>query len=257
MIVHARRADPAPVQQVALPSSIVRLAVQQSREGNTAMGHAVSDLITLAFFFLLRVGEYTESTGERLTVPLRLQDTTLWQGNQPIPHTANDAEISQATGVTLKLANQKNGIKDAVMYHDSSGDPLFDPVKAAGRIVCRQKGRPRSSVIGTYLEPAGTPKRISPPIIREALKGATAAAALLGENINPHLVGTHSLRSGGAMRLKLAGYDELTIKKLGRWSSDTYLVYIQSQIGNLNAGIARQMAIPVSFRMIASPTHTG
>ena len=59
------------------------------------------------------------------------------------------------------------------------------------------------------------------------------------------------------MRLKLAGYDKLTIKKLGRWSSDTYLVYIQSQIGNLNAGIAQQTAIPVSFRMIASPTHTG
>jgi len=58
------------------------------------------------------------------------------------------------------------------------------------------------------------------------------------------------------MRLKLAGFDEITIKKLGRWSSDTYLVYIQSQIANLNEGIARQMALPVSFRMIASPNHT-
>jgi len=50
------------------------------------MGHAVSDLITLAFFFLLRVGEYTESTGERLTVPLRLQDIYAVAG-QPT-HTA-------------------------------------------------------------------------------------------------------------------------------------------------------------------------
>jgi len=197
MMVQARRADPAPVQQVALPSSIVRLAVQKGREGDEAMSHATSDLITLAFFFLLRVGEYTESAGDRLTVPLRLQDVTLWQGNRSIPHSSNDAEIALATGVTLKLANQKNGIKDAVMYHDSSGDPVFDPVGAACRIVCRLRGHPRSSGIGTYVDSEGLTKRVSPALIREVLKGATAASTLLGENINPRLVGTHSLRSGG------------------------------------------------------------
>ena len=116
------------------------------------MSHATSDLITLAFFFLLRVGEYTESAGDRLTVPLRLQDVTLWQGNWSIPHSANDAEIALATGVTLKLANQKNGIKDAVMYHDSLGNPVFDPVGAACWIICRLRGHPRLSGIGTYVD---------------------------------------------------------------------------------------------------------
>ena len=51
--------------------------------------------------------------------------------------------------------------------------------------------------------------------------------------------------------LKLQGYDMMTIKKLGRWSSDTYLLYIQSQIANLTQGIAERMARPLTFHLVA------
>ena len=53
------------------------------------------------------------------------------------------------------------------------------------------------------------------------------------------------------MALKLAGYDDITIKKLGRWSSDTYLQYIQSQIGNLTAGVAMDMARDLRLHVVA------
>jgi hypothetical protein len=53
------------------------------------------------------------------------------------------------------------------------------------------------------------------------------------------------------MHLKLAGYDNI-IQKLGRWSSTTYQTYIQSQIGQLTAGVARRMAaIALRFHIIA------
>ena len=64
-------------------------------------------------------------------------------------------------------------------------------------------------------------------------------------------LGSHSLRSGGAMQLKLAGYDHDMIRKLGRWRSDTYLHYIQSQIGELTAGVARVMARLTWFHNVA------
>lgn len=247
----AKREDPAPKRQAALPSSIVRLAVRECRATQSEKGRATADLITLAFFFLLRVGEYTETTEERLTVPLRRGDITLWRGNHRLTPNATDEELYQATGVTIRLANQKNGIKDAVLHHDSSGDPEFDPVRAAAHIHSRLRSHPESRGIGTYVIPGGHVRGISATDIRVALRGATLAAALLGDSVNPALVGSHSLRSGGAMHLKLAGYDELTIKKLGRWSSDTYLIYIQSQIANLNAGIAQRMAQRLSFRSVA------
>jgi hypothetical protein len=51
-------------------------------------------------------------------------------------------------------------------------------------------------------------------------------------------IGTHSLRASGAMALKLQGAMDSTLMKIGRWSGTTYLTYIQSQIGTLNAGLA-------------------
>ena len=41
------------------------------------------------------------------------------------------------------------------------------------------------------------------------------------------------------------------IRKLGRWRSDTYLHYIQTQIGALMAGVATDMARLVRFYNVA------
>ena len=40
--------------------------------------------------------------------------------------------------------------------------------------------------------------------------------------IEPDLVGANSLRTGGAMDLKLHGYSNTTIMKMGRWTSLTF-----------------------------------
>ena len=48
------------------------------------------------------------------------------------------------------------------------------------------------------------------------------------------------------------GYDDDTIKKLGRLSSNTYLRYIQSQIGNLMTGIATRMSTILRFHNVSS-----
>ena len=50
------------------------------------------------------------------------------------------------------------------------------------------------------------------------------------QEIDPDLVGAHSLRAGGAMTLKLHGYDDTTIMNMGRWTSLTFLQYIHNQI---------------------------
>ena len=54
-------------------------------------------------------------------------------------------------------------------------------------------------------------------------------------------IGAHFLRASGTMALKLNGNDEETIMKIGRWSSDTFLTYIHSQIAALTMGVTAKM----------------
>jgi hypothetical protein len=88
---------------------------------------------------------------------------------------------------------------------------------------------------------------VSASDIRAAIRLCAVADNLESSGYDLRRIGSHSLRSGGAMRLKLAGYDDDIIKKLGRWTSNTYLHYIQTQIGNLTAGIATNMARVLRF----------
>ena len=86
-----KQKDPAPVQQIGLPSTAVKaMARTYQRLGNAWMA-TVGDLIVAAFFFLLRVGEYTPhpAQSERCTVPLQKADVKLWRGTQRLD---SDAE---------------------------------------------------------------------------------------------------------------------------------------------------------------------
>ena len=59
-----------------------------------------------------------------------------------------------------------------------------------------------------------------------------------------------SLRSEGSMVLKSMGYNDSTIRKLGRWKSDTWQMHIHSQISKLYRGEAKNMSTPVIYHNI-------
>jgi len=71
------------------------------------------------------------------------------------------------------------------------------------------------------------------------------------QGLLPQHVGSHSLRAGGAMAMHLNKVDHNTIKKMGRWSSDTFLMYIHEQIAAFSSGISKQMSNPIAFQNIA------
>lgn len=72
------------------------------------------------------------------------------------------------------------------------------------------------------------------------------------QGINPDLIGLHLLRAGGAMTLKLHGYKDTIIKKMGRWTSLTFLQYIHNQIAHLSKDISKKMSIELPFVNIAA-----
>jgi hypothetical protein len=245
-----KQADPAPKPQQALPSSTVQWIARQYALAATQRMRVVGDLIVLAFFFLLRIGEYTKSSGDRRTIPLRRQDIRLWRGTQIMPHGQPLDVLLTATGVTVHLENQKNGNKNAVLHHYSSGVPGFDPVQSAARLVFAIQHLPPGTPLGTFLGEDGQQKQASADNIRTAIRIGAVGDNLASCGYNLNQIGSHSLRSGGAVHLKLAGYDDDMVKKLGRWSSNTYLRYIQSQIAQLTMGVATSMARILQFHNV-------
>ena len=151
--------------------------------------------------------------------------------------------------MTIHLVNQKNGHPNAILTHSSSGDPAFDPVLAAAHIVRATASEPNDTPISRV----SATLHVTAKDIRDAIRLAALADGLAHQGFPITRLGSHSLRSGGAVHLKILGYDGDMIKKLGRWSSDTYLRYIQPQISNLTSGMAARLAQPLRFFHV--PTH--
>jgi hypothetical protein len=82
------------------------------------------------------------------------------------------------------------------------------------------------------------------------IRGGAIGDNLINAGYDLTRIGTHSLRSGGAINLAINGVDHAMIMKMGRWSSNTYLRCIQTQIGELSAGLSAAMARPMRFHRV-------
>ena len=212
-------------------------------------------LIVVAYFFLLRVGEYTPSTDKKRkkrTIPIRKKDVKLFRNGIRLSSESNLSELLSADSGSINLENQKNGNKNATLSHYRTNDPDFDPVCSLAFLLHELRGRSPDTPIGNYLDETGILRAISAKEIRTAIRIGAVADNLEAHGYDLTRIGSHSLRAGGAVRLKIAGYDSDMIKKLGRWSSNTYLRYIQSQIAQLTFGVAANMARLLRFSNVAS-----
>jgi hypothetical protein len=100
--------DPAPRPQLAIPVATVERTGAYHSAPNTALTRATADLVTTAFFFLLRVGEYTmpRKNVRTCTVQFRVHDVTFRQADGlVIPNTAPLHILAHAESVTLWLDN--------------------------------------------------------------------------------------------------------------------------------------------------------
>jgi hypothetical protein len=56
------------------------------------------------------------------------------------------------------------------------------------------------------------------------------------------------------MTMKLNGEDRDTIRKEGRWSSDTFLMCVHEQIGAFSTGVSKHMSRHIPFINLKGPT---
>jgi hypothetical protein len=115
----------------------------------------------------------------------------------------------------MKLDNQKNGWKGVCVYQEANGDPLNCPVRALGRryLHHRKNGATKTTIISAYFK-EGRRYDVTSGHVSSALKLAAGALEYpIIKGIPIERVNMHSLRSGGANVLALAGYSDIQIQK--------------------------------------------
>jgi hypothetical protein len=263
-----RLEDPATTPQLAVPVALPHLALQTAYTGKAQQEapkrQAAADLINLAFYFLLRVGEYTSNTHthpnttQRQTQTFQVQHCTFWTADrQVIPTTSSLEHLQAATSATLTITNQKNGLKGQHIHHFALPQQ-YCPVKTLARRVHHvlANGGTPQDLLCTYFPTQATKRYITSSFINKTIKQTAQALGLFRPNAGytPSDVSSHSLRAGGAMAMYLNGVPETTIMKQGRWRSSTFMHYIHEQLSGHSQGLALKMSNYIPFHNMAGPS---
>jgi len=220
-----KKDDSPPSRVEPVPITIILYILHRAYGSKrVADSQAVADVITIAFFFLLRPGEYTGTTTD--DAAFSLADVTLFlQDKELDPMTAPLQDIEAATAVKLTFTTQKNGTRNESILHGRSDDALCCPTKAV--IQRNLHHRHHNSKSTTSLASYYNPRRnwlvaVKAKDVTGVLRHAAAANRSV-TGINPKDISARSLRAGGAMALLCGDVDHNLIQMLGCWHSDAMM----------------------------------
>ena len=259
-----RREDPPPVPQLALPIIVPEELLKRGKESTNTTTQAIGDLTLIAFYYLLRVGEYTKprmvtvngkTKRATRTKQFRVEDIGFFKNDKQLTRHSKLDMLLQADSCTLKITNQKNGRMGQTIHHHSNNLESC-PVKACARRIHHilSNGGTNTNHICDVKQDNKTKPwyQITPNNMIAHLRSAVVDLKLNEGGIDPDLIRVHSLGAGGVMALKLHGYNDTTIMKMGRWTSLTFLQYIHNQIAHLSKDISKKMGKHIKFTNIAA-----
>jgi len=252
-----KKKDPPPQRVKPIPIQVIRRIsfIAQNLPQDSELLRATADMIMIAFFFLLRPGEYTDSPSD--TVPFRFEDVQLMIGGRRLDiFTCPLKELAKARFATLTFTEQKNGIHGEVIGLARSGDPYTCPVLAIIRRIThlRSNNAPPNTPLARVFHKHNT--KVTPTLIRDTLRDAVQ---YLGTDLGflPQDVSARSLRAAGATALLVARVDTDIIRLLGRWRSDEMLRYLHLQAAPIMADYSRRM-LHADFTLLPNqlvPSH--
>ncbi len=165
---------------------------------------------------------------------------------------SSSEEILRANKVSITFEDQKNRNKLETVTMYSTNDELLCPVKAWSKTIFRIMKNETSNSdtpINIYI----TGNKTYEITDKDMIKVLRNAVSEIGKDIlgfEASEIGTHSLRSGGAMAMCLASIEPYRIKLIGRWKSDAFMKYIRKQIEEFTQDISNRMIQNEDFRHV-------
>ena len=204
---------------------------------------ALAYLDTGAVYFAMRSCEYSkvQDQDQRRTRLLCVRNFRFFKDNIEIPH--SDPNLQLANCVSITFESQKNDEKNETVTQERSGDDTMCPVISWATTIQRIRSYPTSTsnspinIIKIQNRLYNITSKDNINFLRRSV--ASMDTTKLGFKANE--IGTHSLRSGGAMAMKLSGAEDSTIRLIGRWKSDSFLKYIRKQVLQFSSNISRRM----------------
>ena len=158
----------------------------------------------------------------------------------------------------MKLDNQKNGWKGVCVYHKANSENYLCPVRALGQrfLHIRQHGGTAKTFLSSYWSNKTRADVTAEHISRALKSAATELQYPTNKGIPISRINTHSLRSGGANALSLAGYSDTQIQKMGCWRGATFKEYIREELACYARNMSRDMKCKFNFVNIAGNAFT-
>ena len=196
------RQDPPPSRVEPIPVQVLcRLACVAAASNDQEL-QAVVDMIIIAFFSLLRPGEYTGTKSDSSL--FRLSDFNFSVSRTVFDtSTATDNELASTTFVILTFSTQKIGVQGGGVGHGATGDPLICPKDALQRRVMhlRQQDAPYNIPLTRFKSPRRHWINVTPTKIMAYLKATVKLFAGTHLGFMHHDVSAISLWAAGAMAL--------------------------------------------------------
>jgi hypothetical protein len=253
-----RKANPPTTKQLPVEADVPEFLVKLGLESDAhEFDRAIGDLTMIAFYYLLCIGKYTTKgawNNSKQTEEFKMGDIMFFAKDkhgtlQCLPRDAPADLIASANGATMKLDNQENGWKGVCVYQEANGDLIHCPVRALGRhyLHLRAHGATAKTIISAYYHD-GKCFDVTADHISSALKlVAKVLEYPILKGIPIERINTHSLHSGGANALALAGYSDTQIQKMGCWRGATFKEYVRNELACFSTGMSRDMKQKFGF----------
>jgi hypothetical protein len=255
-----RKSDPANTKKSPVEADVPKfLCTMGAAASASPLDAVVGNLTLIAYYYLLRVGEYTckrSRNKSKQTVQFKLEDVIFFSDHsgrlQQVPRDSPVHVLLSAKSATLKLDNQKNGWKGVCIHQEYNGKPVACLVRALARQVIhiRQHSCDPTTFLSAYFN-KGRRCDVTDRHISAALKVGALALGYPGRGFPIDHISMHSLRSGGANALSLAGYSDRHIQKMGRWKGSMFEEYIREELHVFSQGMSTHMKKTFKFVNIA------
>ena len=194
------------------------------------------------------------------TRPVVLGGVRFIKDNKILPFSHPDLEMADYVAVTFVKQKNKDDMRTIHVDRADTDDNSLCCVKNLA-LVCKRIASYHHETpvllrpLSMYQSEKGTFSKITNRYVIHLLRQATKAMGPEVLGFHPDEIGTHSIRSGGAMAYFLIpGMTDSRLRYFGRWRSDSFLDYIREQVDRFKKGFSTHILKHKHFRNLPSLT---